>query len=745
MPSDPEFTCQAGVYRLHWRDEYLDIRVDRVRTDRYGVYGELLIRTTMPGIQAHVHGPVQYNLTSTQARQTIVRHLNGAVQLDWSGILEQTCYRVVEAHRVGTPAIQVAEHEMVQSLGMRVAPLLQEKQPTVFFGEGDSLKSFFATFLSVLVQTGRVGAGLVPILGNALYLDYETDIDTFWDRVNMITAGLGVAIPDGLYYRAMVGSLVDEAPGVSKLVADNKIDLVVIDSAAPATVEPEKAEAVIPFFAALRKLETTSLVIAHMTKTAKGEYPFGCYSADTEVLTSEGWKLHVDVDISKPVACYDLVTGNVIWEPPIVAHEYHYSGPMCRINGGSKASMDSLVTPNHRMVVKPAYRLPTGTGKILKNPRDWHFKEVQQLNKQSVWKVPYAPNADHSNVGGPTAFARFLGWWISEGCLDGWAPVLTQAEGRLAERMREAVSAMGYEANHWQGRSRPHEQLCMQLRLRKATRLGRWLADNCGRGAYNKRIPNEAFTWGWLQRRALFDALMEGDGHQYAPARWTYATISPQLADDVQRLAITLGYAASIGRQPRAKLLHHDRYTVKIGQRKTLTIRGERNITTVPYEGKVYCLTVSTGAYITRRNGKMAIHGNSTYWRNLPRSNFLVKADRQGDDVAISVKHTKSNNGRRLQPLGFQFHFTEDEVTISTADAKDYPVLAHDLGPTERIRRMLADGQPRTATEITEELNELEDGKATSLPTVQVTLSRGLKDGKLVNLNGKWALKYEEA
>ena len=84
-------------------------------------------------------------------------------------------------------------------------------------------------------------------------------------------------------------------------------------------------------------------------------------------------------------------------------------------------------------------------------------------------------------------------------------------------------------------------------------------------------------------------------------------------------------------------------------------------------------------------------------------------------------------------------------MTISTADAKDYPVLAHDLGPTERIRRMLADGQPRTATEITEELNELEDGKATSLPTVQVTLSRGLKDGKLVNLNGKWALKYEEA
>jgi len=229
VPSDPSFTHHAGVYSLRWPDEYLDIRVDRVRNTSWGVSGEILVTTRAPGIQPHIHGPVQFNLTSTRARTEVSGHLLRAVNhLNWSAILEQVSYRVVEAHRVGTPAIQVAEHEKVESLGMRVAPILQEKQPMVFFGEGDSLKSFFATFLSVLVTTGQTAAGLTPKPGNVLYLDYETDIDTFWDRVNLITAGLGASIPDGLYYRPMVGSLVDEAPGVGKLIAEKKIDMLVV-------------------------------------------------------------------------------------------------------------------------------------------------------------------------------------------------------------------------------------------------------------------------------------------------------------------------------------------------------------------------------------------------------------------------------------------------------------------------------------------------------------------------------------
>jgi|TARA_Y100000310_G_scaffold302890_1_gene340724 hypothetical protein len=164
---------------------------------------------------------------------------------------------------------------MPESLGMRIDPILQEKQAAVFFGDGDSLKSYLATYLSVITHLGITHNGLTPEPGNVLFLDYETDADTFWERINMISAGLGVGLPEGIYYRHEIESVVDDIAGIKHAVQEHAIDLVVVDSAAPATIEPEKAEYVIPFFRALRSLDATTLTIAHQTKNAKGEYPFG--------------------------------------------------------------------------------------------------------------------------------------------------------------------------------------------------------------------------------------------------------------------------------------------------------------------------------------------------------------------------------------------------------------------------------------------------------------------------------------
>ena len=84
----------------------------------------------------------------------------------------------------------MASYEMPENVGMRVDPLLREGQPTLFFGEGDSLKSYLATFLTVIVAVGMQVAGLNPEPGNVLYLDYEEEEDTFWERLNMISAAL---------------------------------------------------------------------------------------------------------------------------------------------------------------------------------------------------------------------------------------------------------------------------------------------------------------------------------------------------------------------------------------------------------------------------------------------------------------------------------------------------------------------------------------------------------------------------
>jgi hypothetical protein len=275
--SVPEFQRNATQYQLIWHEEHLSIRVDRLHTEKAGVYGEILIRTNAPGFHPHIHGPVHFNFISTSARKQLANHLKGTLVEDWADILEQTCYKVVEAHREGTPAIDMASHEMPEALGMRVAPILQEGAPTVIFGEGDSLKSYFATYLAVLTRLGTPAIGLTPEPGNVLFLDYEEDEDTFWERLNLITAGLGVAIPDGIYWRKMVEPLTAEMPAIQQLAWDHAIQFIIVDSAAPATMEPEAAEYTIAYFKALRSLNTTSLTIAHDTKASKGSglYPFG--------------------------------------------------------------------------------------------------------------------------------------------------------------------------------------------------------------------------------------------------------------------------------------------------------------------------------------------------------------------------------------------------------------------------------------------------------------------------------------
>ena len=279
--SIPVMECQAGVYQLRWKDEGIVIRVDRIHAEKSGVFAEVLVESTDPAVYPHIHGPVHFNLISTNTRAKLKRHLEEVHPsdsiLNWGAILEQMSYRVVEAHRVGEPAIHMADYEAPEAVGMRISPILQERMPTLIFGEGDSLKSFLATFLCLITRTGTPQAGMHPEPGNTLYLDWESDADNFWHRLDMLTTGMNIAIPDGIFWRHMVEPLTAEAPAINKIVREKAIDLVVIDSAGPASSEPENAQCVIPYFDALRSFGCTTLSIAHMTNASagKGDYPFG--------------------------------------------------------------------------------------------------------------------------------------------------------------------------------------------------------------------------------------------------------------------------------------------------------------------------------------------------------------------------------------------------------------------------------------------------------------------------------------
>lgn len=273
----PSLTNTAGIYDLDFIDEKIAVQINRINeSSKHETTGELVITSRVPGRTGHVHQS-RLNLTSSSTRSTLAKNLTEKFPgVEWVEVLEYVCTMILTKHREGTPVIKLADHSMPDGLAFRLLPFIQERQATLLFGEGDTGKSWLGILMSVLVSQGISHVGmLAEQSGNVLYLDYETDEDTLWDRVNMISTGLGIPIPDGIYYRQMHQLLASDFQQISKLVAENDISLVVVDSAAPAVGEPESSAPTNEYFAALRSLRTSTLTIAHVSKGGKENEPFG--------------------------------------------------------------------------------------------------------------------------------------------------------------------------------------------------------------------------------------------------------------------------------------------------------------------------------------------------------------------------------------------------------------------------------------------------------------------------------------
>lgn len=726
--SEWHFSRVPGGYESRCPDLGITISADEIKRKADELTALLCVRSTMIGLRTVEDDILKtgtLNFYATTSRVTwaksLVRACPGEAQsLDWDTFLERFVNQVIKAERVGEPLVDLADVELTDNPQYLLPNLIVAEDPTIWFGDGGSMKSYLAIAACAAISTGSTRyLGVAPTQRmNVGYVDWEFNPQAHRRRLGRISNG---TIPSVKYIRCD-RPLTYEVSRLQRLIREHRLGFLVLDSIVVSCDGPaENSDTVGRYLQAVRQLGVPTLLIAHVTKADDGDRkPLGCYASDTEVLTQRGWLLHQDMTLDDFVACYDPTSETLRWARPSVIHEYDYSGDMVRFRGDA---IDMLVTPNHRMVVKPAYELPKGTIRPQKNPRSWHFKEASKLSA-SPWHIPYAtpfddtPYAEHSE----TPFPTFLGWWLSEGSLNDFAPTLCQHEGELADRMISTVRDLGFDVKVWRGKAkaRPHEQTMMLLRMRKATNLGRWLIANAGDHAPNKHIPEIAWRWDEDCRRALFLALMEGDGHNRGDGVWTYTTVSTRLADDVQRLAISLGYSAHIKRRPPSGKGRYDQLNVLIGSRRTLAIRSKRQKSVEPYNGKVYCLTVPTGAYVTRRNGQAGIAGNSVMWHNAARLTwFFKKAGEVGDQVTVGLFNRKNSEDRIHDPMGFTFTFDRERditsiTSASVSEMTDDPALAERMPMDTRIAALLQDG-PQTMVTIAEALGKTVQNVSTTV------------------------------
>src|SRR5262249_44047573 len=160
-----------GHYRLDVPEACVTLDIDRLRRESGALVGELIVKSTLPGIPTHdgVLSAGDLNLSSVRARQDRGKYLTSRArveEIDFVGLLEEFAQRVIATERAGTPAVLLRDLPRPspdEALVVDGLPLLR-RHPLILFGDGGSAKSLLALHVAGRLDQIGIRTG---------YLDWE--------------------------------------------------------------------------------------------------------------------------------------------------------------------------------------------------------------------------------------------------------------------------------------------------------------------------------------------------------------------------------------------------------------------------------------------------------------------------------------------------------------------------------------------------------------------------------------------
>jgi hypothetical protein len=278
--SNATVAAELGRYRVTWQEPHVIFDFDLLRSERSSeVTAEVTVQAwdEAAAVMRHVH-QARVNLTGTRSREDLGRKLksaaNGAADLDWPALVEGSSVLVLREYRRGEPAIRLRDAEQPTGAAELIPPLVLRRQPTIWFGDGGTGKSYLALAAAATIHTGNADLlGIEPTeTTRVAYLDFELEA---WEQRERLVRLVGDDLPD-IIYRRCVGPLRDQVDSLRRLVRDEHIGFVVIDSVAWACAgPPEDSDVARGFFEGVRMLDVGALCIAHVNRAGDTQKPFG--------------------------------------------------------------------------------------------------------------------------------------------------------------------------------------------------------------------------------------------------------------------------------------------------------------------------------------------------------------------------------------------------------------------------------------------------------------------------------------
>jgi site-specific DNA-methyltransferase (adenine-specific) len=327
---------------------------------------------------------------------------------------------------------------------------------------------------------------------------------------------------------------------------------------------------------------------------------YGCLSEDTEILTEKGFRLLRKTKHYDRIMIYDVQTNSYKWEKPKAWQIYNIQQDTAfRIQSDYT---DQIVSRNHRCLVERE-------GKLV-------FIQAEELSGMET--MPYLPSgvSNLQKVCGELLFSSML--WKSK---------------RLVEKL----------FSKWQGKIENRKGV--SRREKSSVEGGTDLQEEKG------KVCRPIYKICEMSKR-LFG---------YGEKRWLCNGTQNKCCDDNWQTANKTGkcspHQSRCDRQQDRKLnaIQDECGTQEIrmgaGYKTTLA-----TITPIEYTGMIFCPTVSTGAFVARRNGKVFITGNSGFPKSLNIGKAVDKLqgnEREEFVHQYSSRRVSSINSNASHEYGF--------------------------------------------------------------------------------------------
>jgi ribonucleoside-triphosphate reductase len=373
-----------------------------------------------------------------------------------------------------------------------------------------------------------------------------------------------------------------------------------------------------------------------------------CLSDDTEILTKNGWGKIDDVNIGNEVMTFNAFNNALQWQTVSNKVVNDNEPEMIQMIG---KGMDICVTPDHNMVVR------THTGRW--GSLGWKPMQMQDVlhvikNKGKCGAQLQIPVSGLYDGAVPVNLTNEQLWLTGFFMADG-SYVRNSNGARYAMRIHQAdekrneVESCLYNAGIISGVTS-----CTNAKEGTShfdSRKSRWIytRKNCSTWYIPKEYSELYFEY--LDDDKCLNACMMNmtkeqfvfllNGFHYGDGAANSNRIfnaNEKMLDQLQELMVKHGY--------KSNLHYNDMYTTKRGVKKRTGVLnyipdciaigiGQKNnhqITSIPWNGKSWCVTVPNGTLVTRRNGCVAIVGNSH------RHRFIeVKVSTAGGDGIVVV------------------------------------------------------------------------------------------------------------